>query len=173
MKIDPNDVDMYSLAGTTKTAITAEVEKGSALVNITEKVGDVEFDFAPFFAENPEFIGKNFYFTRNDVLKGDNTFVKGFGWKEIDETEDGNRMFKRLGYESYKEIKPMTKGDIEAMEAREGEVRMYFLNDGRCVAYADATTGSNLKPGENPITFKLHGHHGRVAELKVVVNKGQ
>jgi len=148
---------------------------GVVRIDIVSDVKDVMIDLTKFFDKRDEYLGKNFYFTRDDVKKGDGTLVKGYAWVEVGK-ESGNRVYKKLGMHKKQEITPKTKGEIEMLPGREGEARLYILTSGdqagKHVLYLDSTTGSNLAKGETRVTFRFHGHHGRAAELKVLVNKG-
>jgi len=144
-------------------------------VDVAKDVNDVEFDLAPFFKENKKHKGKNFHFTRDDVTKGDGTLIKGSAWVEVEGGTASNRLYKKLGYEHDADVKAKTKHEIAAIENREGEARMYILTKGthagKHLVYIDSTTGSTIDTGETRVSFRFHGHHGKNAELKVVVNK--
>ena len=178
MEIKVDDVDIYAFAGKTRSDKLTDIgdnkvtqEDGTIRIAVDTDTDDIEFDFAKFFEKNPKFKGKNFYITRDDIKKGDGSFVKGYGWVEVEPGNPNTRKYKKLGDEDNDKVQAMTRQEIEGLEAREGEVRMYFLKDGRCTTYIDASTGSNLEEGETRVTFRLHGHNGRVAQLKVLVNK--
>ena len=144
---------------------------------MANNVNDVEFDVFKFFGnqKHEKFLGKNFYFTRDDVTKGDGTKVKGFAWVEVEPGSSATRKYKRLGYHEDMNETARTKTQIEAMPEREGELRMYFLKTGgtvdRHLVYIDPTTGSTIEEGETRATFRFHGHHGKAAEMRVLVNK--
>ena len=168
MEIQPAYVDIKTLGG---SHTTTRLQDGTLRLDVTKDAKDIEFDFTKFFKENPEYMGEKFYLTRDDVLKGDNTLIRGSAWQEYDK-QNGNRRFKKIGKEFNDDPgTPRTKGEIMALEEHEGKVRMYILKDGKHLVYFDPTPESNIIPGESPVTFRLHGHHGRVAELKVLVMK--
>jgi len=181
--LEAKDVDVYVYSNdysvsdklTDTGANKVTYSDNTLRVDIDKDVIDVEFDLAPFFTENDVFLGKNFYFTRDDVKKGDGTLIKGSAWVEVEGGTAGSRLFKKLGYEDDEETEPMTKSDIAALEDGEGESRMYILTKGtqagKHIVYIDPTTSSNVESGETRVTFRLHGNHGKSAELKVLVNK--
>jgi len=148
---------------------------GVIRVDVAEDVNDVEFDVTKFFEDNAGYLGKDFYFTRSDVKKGDNTLVKGYAWVETEEGNADVRKYKKLGTESDEETEAMTKTEIKALEGREGEARLYVLTqnipDYRYLLYLDADTTSNIEEGETAVTYKLHGDNGEHAQMKVSVNK--
>jgi hypothetical protein len=144
-------------------------------VDVAEDTYEVEFDVTKFFDDNAGYLGKDFYFTRDDVKKPDHTLVKGHAWVE---TEGGNpdvRKYKMLGYENDEETEAMTKGEIKELDGREGEARLYVLTQGipdyRYLLYLDPDTTSNIAEGETKVTYKLHGDNGEHAQMKVLVNK--
>jgi hypothetical protein len=139
-------------------------------VDVASNVNDLEFDLRNFFDNREEYLGKNFYFTRDDVTKGDHTLVKGYAWVETGKDTRG-RLFKKLGHHDDEEVDAMSKSEIVKLPGREGEARMYFMKDGRKLLYMDSTPASAIEKGETRTMFRLHGHHGRVAEMNIVVNK--
>jgi len=166
-QVDAAMVDIKAMGGSYTSSMQDDVLK----IEVTQGTKDIEFDFTKFFKENPEYIGKNFYFTRSDVFKGDNTLIKGAAWVEHDK-DNGNRRFVKLGKEFNEEKgTPKTRGEIAALEEHEGKARMYILKDGKHLLYYDHTPESNIKSSPEPVTIRFHGHHGRVAELKVQVVK--
>jgi hypothetical protein len=136
---------------------------------------EIQYDMTKFFNANPDFIGKGFYFTRDDVTKGDNTLRKGNAWVEVQSGNSLTRKYEKLGKpQSKEEEKPLTRGQIEKLPLRSGELRMYILGMGTektYLLYGDATTGSKIDNGENPTTFTLHGNNGKTAKFKTVVVK--
>ncbi|MDR0462562.1 MAG: hypothetical protein LBG88_04545 [Christensenellaceae bacterium] len=173
IKITADDISIYSFDENwdKSAALPTAMHEETIKIDVASDTIDVEFDFAKFFETNPEFLGKNFYFTRDDLKKGDGTLIKGYGWTEVEPGNATTRKYKKMGYEDKEEIEAMSKDEIQDLKAHEGEARMYFLSDGGIVTYIDATTGSNLESGETNVTFRIHGNHGRVALMKVLVNK--
>jgi len=174
-------VDVYVLTAGTRSDKLTDVgtnkvtyTDGTLRVDVAASVSEVEFDLASFFAANPKYAGKKFYFTRDDVKKGDGTLVKGYAWAQVG-TEGGNRVYKKMGYETNESIKAKTKEEITALINREGEARMYALTAepgaGRSLVYLCPTLDSSVEPGETRVTFYFRGHHGKTAVLKVLVNK--
>jgi hypothetical protein len=158
-----------------RAAITEPAEpiiiEDTVYIAVAEDAEDIKFDFAKFFEEYPEFIGKNFYFTRDDVKKGDGTFVKGFAWVEVEGTSQRTRRYKKLGSETDEKIKSMGRSEIAKLIGRTGETRMYFMKNGERIVYLDHTTGSAIAGGKTQVTFRLHGNHGKVAIMNLVVTK--
>jgi hypothetical protein len=173
VKITGNDIEVYSYSSTwdKSSALPVTMQEDTLRIDVDANTIDVEFDFAKFFDANPDFIGKNLYITRNDITKGDGTLVKGYAWREVEGGTASTRKYKKLGSEDNEETQAMTKNEIQDLDGREGEIRLYLLNSGACVTYIDASTGSSLETGEKNVTFRIHGNHGKVAVMKVLVNK--
>ena len=180
-RVEAKHVDVYVYTGNTLsskltgTGVNKVTEHDGVLrVDIAKNVTEVEFDLAPFFAENEKYLGKNFYFTRDDVKKADSTLIKGYAWYQVG-GDASNRLYKKVGYENDSTVTAMNKTEIAALENREGEARMYIITSGtqtgKHVLYIDPTTSSSIETGETRVTFRFHGHHGKTAELKVLVNK--
>jgi len=181
MDVDSDHVDVYVYVGSTLSpkltdAGTNKVsyQDKTLHVDVASNVTEVEFDLQAFFTANPKFKGKNFYFTRSDVKKGDGTLIKGYGWTQVG-GEAGSRLYKKFGHEQNESIEEMTKEQIAALPNREGEARMYAITTGtqagKHLLYIDPSTGSQVETGETAVTFRLHGHHGKTAVLKVKVIK--
>ena len=182
MSLTLADVDVYTYVGSaingplTATGTNKATETDGVLhVDVASDVDDIEFDTAKFFTANPEYLGKNFYFTRDDVKKGDGTLIKGSAWVEVEGGNASSRLYKKLGYEDDQTVDAMTKTQIEALPNGEGTLRMYILTkgtqDGKHVVYIDPTTGSTIDTGETRVTFRFHGQNGKVAKMDVIVNK--
>jgi len=167
--IDPDLIDVHTIGNVISKSNHEYMDK-TVHVKASSDVKDVKVDLAKFFKVYPEYIGKNFYFTRDDVKKGDGTLIKGYAWVEVGKS-NGNKLFKKLGTENDEKTKPITRGKIAKLEEHEGKARMYILKNGEHVLYLDNTPESNMQSGDNRVTFRLHGNHGRAAELKVVVKK--
>jgi hypothetical protein len=174
-------VDVYTYVGNTlgpKLTNTGDNKvseaNGRITVNVAADVTEVEFDVANFFTGNEKYKGKNFYFTRSDVKKGDGTLIKGYAWVQVG-GDAGNRTYKKLGYESDTTVTAKTKEEIAALDNREGEARLYIITtgtqSGKHVVYLDATTGSSVSTGETNVVFMFHGHNGKTAKLDVKVIK--
>jgi len=181
-KVEAHHVDVHVYADGTRSAkLTNTGENrvnyvdGVLRVDVANDVTEVEFEVSRFFTANEKFKGKNFHFTRDDVKKGDGTMIRGSAWVEVGGECGTSRTFKKLGYENDTDVKAKTKHEIANMESREGETRMYIMtkgdNAGKHLIYLDATTSSTIKEGETRVTFRFHGHHGKTAELRVLVNK--
>ena len=168
MTIGLDMVDIYAIGG---MHTAKQDDNGRIKIDVTQSTSDVQFNLQRFFAQHPGFIGKGFYFTRNDVTKGDGTLIKGSAWVQV--SDEGTRLFKKLGYENDTETQSLTKSQIERLPEKQGTIRMYILKDGKHTVYLDSTTESNMKPGKTPVRFRFHGHHGRVAQLEVEVTKPQ
>ena len=141
-----------------------ETDDNQIIIAAPNTVMDIRINLHKFFTQYPEFIGKNFYFTRDDVKKGDNTYIKGLAWVEYD--NDGIRRYKQLGKHEDTEIQPKTRGQIANLPDHEGKARMYILADGSHILYLDPSPESNITENTT-VTFRLHGHHGRVAMLQI------
>ena len=154
-------------------AVPADVDfiEETVYIDVPADAEDIKFDFAKFFEEYPEFVGKNFYFTRDDVKKGDGTAVKGYAWVEVEGTSARTRRYKKLGSEGDEKIESMGRSEIAKLIGRTGETRMYFMRDGGRLVYLDHTTGSAIAGGETKVTFRLHGNHGKVAIMNLIVTK--
>ena len=174
-------VDVYTYVGntlspklTTSGSNRVSFDGDLLTVNVAANVTEVEFDLAPFFAANTAHKGKDFYFTRSDVKKGDGTLVKGKAWYQTG-GDAGNRLYKPLGYENDETVTAKNKEAIAALPNREGEVRMYIITSGtqtgKHVVYLDPTTGSEVETGETRVNFMFNGHNGKKAQLKVLVIK--
>jgi len=132
-------------------------------VTIDSDVENIEFDLARFFENNPEYLGSDFYFTRNDVKKDNGSLVKGRAWVQIEESNSSTRLFKRLGQENNNEMDGMTKNQINALPDHQGDVRMYILSDGNHSVYIDGI--------ETEVDFKFHGDNGKSAIMKTKIKK--
>jgi hypothetical protein len=173
-----DDVTIYAHTADKVTPVkstgknNASIQDGAIKINVAKDVNDIEIDLSRFFTRE-RLGGKDFYLTRDDVKKGDNTLVKGYAWKQTEGADSKTRKFKRLGYENNERVKPMAKKDIVELPAGDGDVRMYILDDGRHSVYLDPTPSSVLPTGETRVTYRLRGHNGKRAELKVIVNKDE
>jgi len=183
MTVTNAHVDVYTYVGNTlspKLTGTGDNRVSFAdktlTVHVAADVSEVEFDLAPFFTANAEYKGKDFYFTRTDVKKGDGTLIKGKAWYQTG-GDAGSRLYKPLGYENDETVEAITKEAIAALPDRAGEARMYIITSGsqagKHVVYLDPTTGSAVETGETRVTYKLHGHNGKKATLKVLVKKAE
>ena len=175
--IEMSDVQMFALGvGQSNTALTeiganrAERTKDAIRVTLAPHATDVRIDLTKFFNHNKNFLGKNFYFTRDDVKKGDGTFVRGSAWVQVD-GEAGNRLYKKLGFENNPNIAPQTRQEIEQLDAFAGAARIYFHNDGTQILYLEPSTSGELQSGQTNVTFRFHGQHGRVARLNIIIDK--
>ena len=185
-----NGVDVYAydaawnisnkLTGTAD-AQGRKVEVVNGVITVTAAATDVdiELDLAPFYGQNAAHKGTNFYFTRSDVkvTPTGTELLKGYAWYETVAGNSATRKYKQLGYETDITKEDITKGDIQELEDRKGEIRMYILNHGahagRHVTYINKDVdpdATKLTPYFNEtITFTFHGHNGTKAELKVKV----
>jgi hypothetical protein len=174
VRITKDDIDIYSYTSLwEKEAVSPTMEDNKIKIDVASDVIDIEFDFQKFFTANPEYIGKNLYLTRDDIKKGDGTLIKGYAWKEVETGTAGSRKYKKLGDEDNEEVEAKTKTEIMGLEDNEGEIRLYVLSDGSYVTYIDSTPESNLESGEKNVTFRIHGNSGKVAVMKVLVNKAE
>ena len=175
-------VDVYAYVGNaitgplTDTGTNKVTEtNGTIRVDVASDVDDIEFDIAKFFNANTDYLGKDFYLTRDDVKKGDGTLVQGSAWVEVTGGTAATRLYKKLGYENDATVDAMTKQQIEGLPAGEGSVRMYILTAGtqagKHVIYIDPTTASQVNTGETRVTFRFIGQNGKTAMMTVIVNK--
>jgi hypothetical protein len=182
IKIKSDQIDIRTSAGNSTGAVLTGVgsnkvadENDIVRVDAAANVNDVEYDLTKFFSANPKFLGKKFYFTRDDVKKGDGTLVRGTAWVETEPGNASTRKYKKLGMETKSEIKGKTKQQISDMPDREGSVRLYCINNGtpntKYVIYGDPALSSNIESGETRVTFKLHGHNGKTAKLQTKIVK--
>ena len=180
--IGTEHVDVYTYVGNTlsskltATGTNKVTKEGNTVrVDVAKNVDEVEFDLAPFFAVNTGYKGKDFYFTRTDVKKGDNTLIKGSAWVEVTPGTATTRLYRKLGSETDTTTPAISKTEIAALADRAGEARMYILTAGtqagKHIVYIDPTVGSAVEPGTTEVTFKFHGHNNQTAEMKVKVVK--